>query len=350
MNCEKMYYDLKKKTNYLYEITYKDYIEDVYYETIGYGFTFGCSCVRNKNYFGRNFDFFFNDIPEFVVKVERKEDRLASIGIALSAKIREKGMKKHIYDKELEVVPNATMDGINECGVVCAINVVPGQDVPELTGTNPEAEDLHVVFIPRFILDNAKSADEAIELLKERNIITTPNVGNNIHVMLADSEKTYIIEFIGNKMIVQKKLDKERVMTNYYTNLKELTEHSHGVERAEILKDNYKEGSTFCGMRKLLQKVRFSNVYRFDNEKEFYSEFATQSQIKTKESPEWEELLEQVDLGKKAYWITRAENKRYPANISTWLTVHNTTYDIDRRFLRISVQEDYTKYFDFKLD
>ena len=260
-----------------------------------------------------------------------------------------KGMEKEIYDEELELIPNATMDGINECGVICSINVVPGQDAPELTGTNPEAEDLHVVFIPRFVLDNATSADQAIKLLKERNIITTPNVQNNIQVMISDIEKTYVIEFIGNEMLVKEKVGNKQIMTNYYCNLKDLTEHSHGVERAEILKENYKEGSTFCGMRKLLQRVKFSNVYRFDNKKEFYSEFATQSQIKNKGSDEWKTLIKIIDQVKKDYWIARAENKRYPADLKYWLTVHNSTYDIERKILRISVQENYRRYFDFKI-
>lgn len=347
MNCEKMYYNLRKKAKYLYEITYKDYKEDIYYETIDYNFTFGCSCVRNKNYFGRNFDFFYNDIPEFIVKVKRKKGRLASVGVALSGKIREKGMEKEIYDEELEVIPNATMDGINECGVFATINVVPGEDVPELTGTNPDAEDLHVVFTTRYILDNAHSAEEAIRLLRNKNIITTPNVRNNIHIMICDTEKTYIVEFIGNNMVVKEKMGKEQIMTNYYCNLKKLTEHSHGVERAEILKENYRDGSTFCGMRKLLQRVKFSKVYRFDNKKEFYSEFATQTQIKNKDSEEWKALMELIEEGKKNYWIARAEDKRYPANIAYWFTVHNSTYDMEKKLLRISVQENYKQYFDF---
>lgn len=350
MNCERIYYDLKKKAKYLYEITYKDYREDVYYETIDYDFTFGCSCVRNKNYFGRNFDFFFNDIPEFIVKVKGKEGRLASIGVALSGKLREKGIEKEIYDEELELIPNATMDGVNECGVIAAINVVPGEDVPELIGTNPDAEDLHVVFTTRYILDNAHSADEAIRLLRKRNIITTPNVGNKIHIMISDIEKTYIIEFIGNEMVVKEKIGKEQIMTNYYCNLKKLTEHSHGVERAEILKESYKDSGTFCGMRRLLQKVKFSKVYRFDNDREFYSEFATQTQIKDKGSEEWEELMKFVEEGKKVYWIARAEDKRYPANIAHWFTMHNSTYDMEKKFLRISVQENYKEYFDFYVE
>lgn len=350
MNNEKIYYNLKKKAKYLYEITYNDYRDDTYFETLDYDFTFGCSCVKNKNFFGRNFDFFFNDIPEFIVKVKRKNNRLASIGVAINGKLREKGMNKLVYDEELEIIPNATMDGINECGVVSAINVVPGNDVPELIGTNPEAKDLHVAFIPRFVLDNATSASKAIKLLKNRNIITTPNVGNNIHVIISDTEKTYIVEFIGNKMIVQEKRGREQIMTNYFCNLKGLTEHSHGVERAEILKEHYTEGNTFIGMRKLLQKVKFSNVYRFNNKKEYYSEFATQSQIKNKKSEEWNELLKLFDEAKKNYWISRAEDKRYPSNISNWFTTHNSTYDIERKILRISVQENYRKYFDFYIE
>lgn len=344
----KMYTKPKPIAPYLYEISYTDYREDVDNTTHNHAEAFGCSSVRNGNYYGRNFDYIFNDVPEFVVHMSATESRHASIGVATHYGLRDAYV--NTYDEQLELVPNLTLDGINDAGVIASINVVPGsEDMGELTGTNPAGEDLNAAFAARFVLDNASSADEAVELLKTRNISGTAVGGYYLHVMIADSEKTYIVEFIDNKLVASEKTGNEQIMTNFYNNLPELTEHASGVERYAILQEHYDEGSSMSGMRELMARVKYSNAYNYSNYPEWYSESIPQSLIHNQNSPEFAAYLTIFDNIRKDYWNYITNDIRNPANHAFWHTTHNSVYDMENKKLRLTVQEDYSHYYDFAL-
>ncbi len=335
---------------YLYEMSFTDYRADPEGEARQAVEAFGCSSVRNGNYYGRNFDYIFNDVPEFVVRVAAKEGRHASIGVATHFGLREDNMSKGEYTKQLEILPTFTLDGINDAGVIASINVVPGaDDMGELTGTNPDGEPIDAAEIPRYVLDNAGSADEAIELLKKRNISGTAVSGLYLHVMIADPEKTYIVEFIDNKMVAEEKFDDEQIMTNFYNNLPELTEHSSGVERYAILKANYAEGNSLSGMRELMQRVKYSNTYMYSTSPAWLSESMPQSVINNPGSELYAQYMSAIEAINRDYWNMKANDIRNPANNYFWHTTHNAVYDIANKQLRLTVQEDYGKYYDFYL-
>ena len=348
---EKIYSEPKKIADYLYEISYSDYREDTEELTHNALEAFGCSSVRNGNFYGRNFDYIFNDTPEFIIKVAAKEGRHASLGVATHYGLREAEIEKGAYDKQLEIIPNLTLDGINDAGVIASINVVPGaEDVAALTGTNPDGEDLNAAFAVRYILDNADSADEAVELLKTRNISGSAVDGLYLHIMIADPEKTYVVEFIDNKLVAEEKTGDEQIMTNFYVNLPELTEHADGTERYAILKENYAEGGTLVGMRDLMARVRFSNAYRYTTDPVWASETMPQSVLKNPDSEEYKAYADMVDAVRKDYWIRILTDDRNPADKKFWHTTHNSVYDIEKRMIRLTVQEDYSHYYDFSLD
>lgn len=345
----KNYYGLKQIHPYLHEITFNDYREDVDLESIDNMEAFGCSSVRNGNFYGRNFDFIFNDVPEFVVRVKAKKGRHASIGIATHFGLRENQLVAGKYDRQLELIPNFTLDGINDCGVICSHNVVPYNDIPEITGTNPSGKKLHMLMIPRFVLDNASSADEAVELLKQRNIYGSLHKEEYLHIMIADANKTYVVEFLDNKVVAQEKTGNKQVMTNYYLNTPEPTEHSLGIERFQILSQNYDEGNSLAGMRKLLSRVRYSNFYRRLTNPKWLSECNPQSLIKKDPALAEKKYDEAISVLGIDYWNDLSNDLRNPANPLYWITVHNSTYDMEKRMLRVSVQEDYGNYYDYYL-
>ena len=103
---DKLYHDIKKANDYLYEITYDDYEYDKNLETVIPVEKFGCSSVKNGNFYGRNFDFIYNDIPEFVVKVNKKEERHASIGLTYLSTIH-KGDDIEQFKEYLKYVPSS---------------------------------------------------------------------------------------------------------------------------------------------------------------------------------------------------------------------------------------------------
>ncbi len=347
----KMYTAPKQIAPYLYEMTFNDYVVDEENTTTNAMEAFGCSSVRNGNFYGRNFDYIFNDSPEFVVHMKANGNRHASLGIATHFGMRETALLEGKYDKQFELVPNFTLDGINDAGVIASINVVPGKDdMTELTGTNPEGEPLHAGFAVRYILDNANSADEAVELLQSRNMYGSAVSGLYLHIMIADPNKTYVVEFIDNKLVAEEKTGDDQIMTNFYVNLPELTEHASGVERYQILKENYNEGNSVVGMRSLMARVKYSNAYNYSNNIEWYSESIPQSVLKNPNSPEFAEYLKKFDNIRKDYWNYITNDVRNPANPTFWHTTHNSVYDIENRTLRVTVQENYSDYFDFSLE
>lgn len=360
-SSKKMYSSPKKIADYLYAINYTDYTVDENLQTISEAESFGCSSVRNGNFYGRNFDYIYNDTPEFIVKVSATKTRHASIGVATHFGLRED--KINTYDKQLELIPNLTLDGINDCGVICSHNVVKIENNYKVTGTNPGAPNLHMMFIPRFVLDNASSAQQAVELIKAHNVYGNLNNKEYLHIMIADANETYVVEFLNNKVIVTKK----DVMTNFYLNIAEynqsvnsedrietydylsynnLTINSMGVERYKILKTNYAEGSTLQGMKNLMNRVKYSYAYDIEAENPWYSESIAINLIASSKNDI--NLKLQSALLASNYWKKRALNDRTPV-ADYWQTVHNSTYDIVNKTLHVYVQENYENCYTFNL-
>ena len=115
----------KKLADYLYYMEYTDYVPNLTTgEQVKTGFA--CSAVRNGNFYGRNLDLDYSDVPEFVIKVAAKESegRYASIGMAAILTLKSGEVDK-VSEAELLAMPNLTFDGINENGVAMNCNVAP---------------------------------------------------------------------------------------------------------------------------------------------------------------------------------------------------------------------------------
>lgn len=334
---------------YLYEISYNDYQFDENQTTLDTMEAFGCSSARNGNFYSRNFDFIFDDTPEFVVRMNAKEGRHASIGVALHRGLREANMQAGEYKEQLKLIPNFTLDGINDAGVIISDNVVSQKDVKPLTGTNPSGEKLHAGFVPRMVLNEADSADEAIELIKSRNIYGEAVSGMYLHYMIADANKTYVVELIDNKVVVEEKTGDQQIMTNFYVNMPEISENAAGVERYNILKENYASMNSMEGISTAFEKVRFSNAYRYSTEPLWLSEVMPKSIANTTDLITIAEMTNRFDNLRADYWNAITNDTRNPANPAFWHTTHNSTYDISKKLLRLTVQEDYAHHYDFTL-
>ncbi|XQP55386.1 MAG: hypothetical protein ACOQNV_01335 [Mycoplasmoidaceae bacterium] len=386
-----MYKGLKHLAPYLHELTFNDYVYDKDFVTTKDAEAFGCSSVRNGDFYGRNFDYVFNNTPEFVVKMKanKEKHRHASIGIATHFGLRENKLLKGEYKEQLSLVPNITLDGINDAGVICSHNVVSMEPttVDETTYTaetqpdNQNAKQLHMLFIPRYVLDNASSAAKAVELLTSENLNIKGALNNNyyLHVMIADAKETYVVEFFHKKssthnhfdVVVDKKGTEAGhlpIMTNYYVNNGNndfVNDKKYGEERYAILEDGYNTATSFSGMESLMQRVMFSKAYNYrhnpvpmkvttpdkgDLTSEWYSEFVVQSELYPYTGAfDYQKYLLDFVLFKQDYWNARLLDYRVPANPNYWQTTHNSTYDIRHKHLRVVVQEQYETYFDYYL-
>lgn len=408
-----MYHYERKITDYLHEITYDDYRYDSNYETIDKTEAFGCSSVRCGDYYGRNFDYVYNDTPEFIVRVKanKAKKRHESIGVATHFGLREAKLVAGKYNHQLELIPNLTMDGINDAGVICSSNVVsmePNQEKDEqgqnvTPETNPDCSyKLHALFVPRYVLDNADSAEDAVQKLTNNvNVFgclnqDDPDNQMNLHIMIADKNKTYVVEFFRNKdsihnhfdVIAEEKSDSfenpTSIMTNHYLNMDQAKFENHdkfGNERYQILKKYYpqsqEEMDSFNSekMVQLLKHVQFSRAYEKSSATEdrripynkvtgeyletcdWYSEKLKQKFIDTydytkepdQQSADWISFYSKMDQLKTDY-----ENKvREEADPSFWQTTHNSTYHWDWQknegILSVIVQEQYDAQYEYKI-
>ena len=153
----------------------------------------GCSSVRSGGFLYRNFDFPFDDRAEFVVKMSAGKGRFASVGVAqvgtnLTEQIVTSG--KPASSRLYKWLPGATVDGINENGVACNINVVDGD--PQTSGWLTTG-DIHPLAAIRWALDNATNALHAASNLAKRVKFPAGWV-QNFHYMIADERDTYIVE------------------------------------------------------------------------------------------------------------------------------------------------------------
>ena len=360
----------KKLADYLYYVEYTDYAVDLTTgEKVKTGFA--CSAVRNGNFYGRNLDLDYADVPEFVIKVAAKEGRYASIGMSAILTLKSNGVDK-VSEAELLAMPNLTfdgIDGINENGVAMNCNVAPAIDLDFATSlsTNYGKPRIHAVSVVRYVLDHAKSAAHGVELLKNMDIYGGYGTWWNLHWMLSDEKETYIIECIDGELVARN--DTDNIMTNFYVNYAPktlyaehvaqtgqkvagkvyegfpiLTPHACGVERYAILKEHYAEGGESAeGMAHLMERVKYTQSYEADTNPFWYTEY-TEGNLTIAHAP----MDFKADIQSSIDTYKLHDRNINPNNF--WQTWHTSVYDLANRTLRLNIQEDYTKHYDFKLD
>ena len=358
----------KKLADYLYYVEYTDYVPDLTTgEKVKTGFA--CSAVRNGNFYGRNLDLDYSDVPEFVIKVAAKESegRYASIGMAAILTLKSKEVDK-VSEAEMLAMPNITFDGINENGVAINCNVAPAVDLDFATSlsTNYGKPRIHAVSVVRYVLDHAKSAAHGLELLKNMDIYGGYGTWG-LHWMLSDAKETYIIECIDGELVARN--DTDNIMANFYVNYGSyskaskylaqkgqtvagkvyegfpiLTPHACGVERYAILKEHYDEGGKSAeGMAHLMERVKYTQAYEADTEPFWYTEY-TEGNLTIANAPM--DFKAAIKYGFDTYKLH--DRNIQPNNF--WQTWHTSVYDLANKTLRLNIQEDYTKHYDFKLD
>lgn len=348
---------IRQLTPYLYMMTYTDYDYNDYLAVRGQNRAkepFGCSAVHNGQFVGRNFDYLFNETPEYLVHVPRAENRLASIGIGYL--FTEKPFQR-LDNRAFVALPWSMLDGINEKGVSVCVNFCPAKDLVfhiAEGGTQLNKEDLDLSTVVRYVLDNATSARNALELLEKKNIVNDlgensmlKDTGFGMHFMIADRKSHYIVEFIGNHMYYTKD---DAVMTNFYnTMLPKYTPHAMGVERYDVLKSHYKWGkASMDGMTRLMKLALFTEAY---NNCAFPLRF---SDVGTGYDDELEvdvtnEMIA-ADPKLQAHIVSYMESVRVERNQpNVWHTVSTSVYDLDNLIMRLYTQDDYNNYFEFTL-
>ena len=282
-----------------------------------------CSAVRSGNFLYRNFDFPLDDRAEFIVKMsagtqlpttnnQLPTHRFASVGVAqvdtnLTEAIVTSG-KPSIWYKAL---PGATVDGINENGVVAEINVVDGD--PQTSGWHTTG-DLHPLGAIRWILDHATNAQHAATYIAE-NIRFPQGWSQNFHYMIADAEKTYIVENgTATDGDEYHEPDEPVTMTNFQ--LSKFPWDGMGMERFGLLLGGAN-----------ITNAWYTRAYHRETNPPWVSDLAEVLAYTNEIFDAWANHPKEYFRGK--------TNGGQP----WWQTVHTSIYDITNRVLRVAVQE-----------
>lgn len=363
---------------YLYEASFANYDKakamEYFSRTPSSG---GCSAVRSGNFYGRNLDWTFDNAVDFVVKTPHIANRYATIGVtscmaSLTKEVVEEVCGGGAYAQDLEVVPWAIVDGINEHGVVCNINVVPN-DKEDATPTIPKVskkETIYATMVPRFVLDNFKTAEEAATYLRDYVEIKIypkdQELGFENHFMIADKDKTFVVELVDKEVRL---FEGQQIMTNFhidgvtfnddgtvYTNADAeeghlpteengITEHGSGLERYNLAVRALEDGDLDKdGMRDLMTSLFYTNAYKTETNPFWYSEFVGIEETTVDTPADDETLTAVVNAAIGLYQETTREKG------DTWHSTHSSVYDIAQRKLYLVAQEDEDIEYEFSFD
>lgn len=307
-----------------------DFIRTKFKQTLG-----GCSSVRKGNLYGRNYDWKYNNTNYFLVDVFRSSN----------SKYYYHGMAgiDNLQEEDYKVLPFILLDGINENGVVANVNVVPINDKGRTTGTTPAIEqrdEVCQVGLVSYILQNFKTATEAVTYIRDYVSVYAPlKIDMELHIMVADENYTYILEFIENELKI---LSGREFMTNFHifgTNLNtdghvdisSVSDYGSGVERFNIISDNYAGLKDRKSMQNLLKKLYFSNAYKETTDPIWKTEFVDPSN-ELKVTTDISEFMPTIEAARELYKNATRDGR-------LWQTCHTTIYDIDTKTIFISVQE-----------
>lgn len=387
---------LKKIADYLYEIEFsaldydnaKDQFENRYEPEPAFAMG-ACTSMRQKDNnapidgYYRNYDWYYNNQSEFVVRTPKINGKHASIGIAQGpSSLTEEFVSTREQEEAQKILPFMLLDGINDAGLACNINVVP-TDCGITTGTTPAAdnkESICTIMLVRYILDNFSTVDEALSYLEDYVSIQAPMLGESsleTHFMLADATSTKILEFINNTIVISDvsgapfqaddpvmPVYNRPLMTNFFVNnsivefnaeeyyhevlLNSITPYSTGVERYNYLVNETSGLFTYHTISspiELLSRVKFTKAYDIINHQ--YSEFTGHY------SEEMGGDLVITDPPEKFATVMAAAIEEYETRdrntAKTWQTVHSVVYDMKTFTLTLAIQEDYSKYQTFEL-
>mgnify|MGYP000819911849 FL=1 len=161
---------------------------------------FGCSAFSvkdtdNNNLMGRNYDF-KNDSSAMLVYSTPK-DGYKSVAFAaldnISANTADASLKSRLA---CLTAPFVCLDGMNEKGVSIAVLTLDSEPTKQNTGKPTIATTLAI----RLVLDKAASTEEAVELLKNYDMMASS--GRDYHFYITDSS--------GDGRVIEYSLDSER--------------------------------------------------------------------------------------------------------------------------------------------
>lgn len=247
-----------------------------------------------------------NDERAVLVVHTAAPGKYASVGIADMGYI---GAKKNDFLSSVEgqeallYAPFYVIDGVNEKGFSVATLTVPGENTVQDNGN----KKLFSALIPRYMLDNAKSVQDALEKFQAIDVVMPE--GSSYHWLLNDAYgDSAVVEYVRNTFVAQPKayVEKHQVVANYWLNPMVAKDPAEkGMLRAKLLKKFFKK-----------------------------TKYPTEQQLM--DELEAARATKEPELTKKGSDLTLATN---------WSVI----YDLEKKIATICFKEDYNNRYAFKI-
>lgn len=361
------YNSCKKIAPYLYELHYNniDYTKAYEYfkNMADKAHVAQCTAVRNGDFVGRNLDELYDNSVSAIIRVSASDERYASMGVVSGIPTLTKALMESNENADiLSLAPFFVTDAVNEHGLFAEINLLNYEESKGITnGTTPQLTkwaDVNMLMLVRFIVDHFQSVDEAIEGLRNYVSVYAPKItAYEYHYLLADANKSVVIEFVNNEMVV---IENATINSNFYfhgvtsnadgtitrntstdpneQNVNGVTKYGSGIERYNIAVNGKGDAQSVETMKALMRELFFTHAYTLDDN-QWYSEFVGGTETITSPAEEFTSIIQRAK---------RAYEERDRNNPITWQTIHSVVYDLHHKTITICVQESDTYYdFDF---
>lgn len=364
---DKFPYDfLKRRTDFLYDVHYSELDYDYAKEYMRNNFKdvnpSGCSAVFSNGLLGKNLDWYYDWTVQFAVMIKPSLGRYASIGVAGGIKsLTVESVKNGENIESYKIVPFLINEGVNECGVFACANVVPNYETKDgvrfttkTTGTNEGKSELCAAMLCRVVLDRFSNATDAVNALRDEYNIYCPNaesLDEELHFLIGDQEKQYVVEFINNEVIIIDVTDDKSWITNYYRATAEfdennhliwqsLTDHAMGVHRSNLIADNVTNDISIKEMMSLISEtLKYSNTYTENWIDELCGDYETFGNLTIEDVYTNPEKFDDILAYVKNQFEHRSRDYDSPY-FGSWETCHSVVYDIVNRRMYVIVREE----------
>lgn len=335
--------------NYDYEWAYK-YLKEHYWP-IG-----GCSSVHKGNIRGRNYDWYYDNHPTFLIRTPATNGRHATIGIGAG---RDEFDKAYLESGKLgtpfKLLPFRVLDGVNDAGLVVNVNVCQIYDDNgniDLTNvTNKENPAMPAMMMTRYLLDYCSNIDEVIAFANKTNIFMANSEGfvEEFHYMISDTTgRTIVLEWKDNEPVITD----ANIMTNFKLCGETGRDYGNGYERRQIVQSMYDDIETAEDMLNVMKTIWYDNAYKSFKEQrdiQWYSECNGKGV--------WDGKIIDLHQGMPVESYQKIIEKmiemydcRSRETAETWQTVHTSIYDMDNKKLSIIVQQDESMRIDVDIE
>lgn len=250
--------------------------------------TYSAKKDTGESIFGRNEDLFPDDTV--LLMYTQPSDGYASVSMTDAEYFGyiDENTDLDEIERFMKAAAHFPADGMNECGVVIAQNLVPAA-----AGYDPQKISIGSTAAVRLVLDYAKNVDEAIKLLEKYNIYF--EFEQQGHYLIADtSGESVIVEFVNGEMKIIKnelpwQVNSNFALSNYpseedayngngclryktaYKFLKERDGVLKNQEPFELLKDVIQDNTLYStvynqtsGEIQIAMHRKFSTIYQFN--------------------------------------------------------------------------------------